>query len=304
MNEHTANAGSRLGWALFATSAALVAAAAILVRGAPGDVPGLEVATAEDVADAVLHLGFAAAGALVVARNRRNLYGWALCLLPLCFEASLFTGAYSTYGTFTHPGSLPAPQFFSLLSDVLFVPCLVLIVTVLPLLFPTGRPPTRRWWLVGAAAGAAVALATTAMTIRPGPVDEDVPSGGANPFGIGGAAGVASALELVGLLLLAVAAAGAIAAVVVRTRRSRGEERRQMKIFLGAVALVFAVFLLPEEQLGLEGQVGQISLAVVGILAFPIATAFAILRPSGQASDRTLHRFERDRGGELGGLGA
>ena len=77
-----------------------------------------------------------------------------------------------------------------------------------------------------------------------------------------------------------------------------------MKIFLGAVALVFAVFLLPEEQLGLEGQVGQISLAVVGILAFPIATAFAILRPSGQASDRTLHRFERDRGGELGGLGA
>jgi hypothetical protein len=47
-----------------------------------------------------------AAGALVVARDRRNLYGWALCLVPLCFEANLFTGAYSTYGTFTveiHP---------------------------------------------------------------------------------------------------------------------------------------------------------------------------------------------------------
>jgi hypothetical protein len=241
-------------------------------------VPGLEVATAEDVADAVLHLGFAAAGALVVARNRRNLYGWALCLVALCFEATLFAGAYSTYGTFTHPGSLPAPQLFSLLSDLLLVPSLALVATILPLLFPTGQPPTRRWWVIGAAAGAALALATTAMAIRPGPVDEDVPSSGANPFGIDGAAGVANALELAGLLLLAVAAAGAIVSVVVRTRRSRGDERRQMKIFLGAVALVFAVFVLPEKQLHLDGEVGQISLAVVGILAFPIATALAILR--------------------------
>jgi hypothetical protein len=259
-------------------SAAFVSAAAFLVRGAPSDVPGLEVATAEDVADAVLHLGFAAAGALVVARNRRNLYGWALCLVALCFEATLFAGAYSTYGTFTHPGSLPAPQLFSLLSDLLLVPSLALVATILPLLFPTGQPPTRRWWVIGAAAGAAIALATTAMAIRPGPVDEDVPSSGANPFGIDGAAGVANALELAGLLLLAVAAAGAIVSVVVRTRRSRGDERRQMKIFLGAVALVFAVFVLPEKQLHLDGEVGQISLAVVGILAFPIATALAILR--------------------------
>ena len=280
MNEHATNAGSRAGWALFAVSAAFIASAAFLVRGAPGDIPGLEVATAEDVADAVLHLGFAAAGALVLARSRRNLYGWALCLVPLCFEANLFAGAYSTYGTFTHPGSLPAPQLFSLLSDLLFVPCVVLVVTVLPLLFPTGRPPTRRWWLVGVAAGAAVALATTAMTIRPGPVDEDVPSGGANPFGIGGADGVANALELAGLLMLVAAAVGAVVSVVVRTRRSRGEERRQMKLFLGAVALVVAVFVLPEKQLHLDGEVGQISLAVVGILAFPVATALAILRPA------------------------
>ena len=279
MSDRAANHGSSAGWTLLTASAAFVAAAALLVRGAPTDVPGLEVATAEDVADAVLHLGFAAAGALVIARDRRNLYGWALCLVPLCFEASLFAGAYSTYGTFTHPGSLPAPQLFSLLSDLLIVPCLVLVVTLLPLLFPTGRPPTRRWWLVGAAAGAAIALATTAMAIRPGPVDEDVPSGGSNPFGIGGAGGVASALELAGVLLLAVAATGAILSVAVRTRRSRGEERRQMKIFLGAVALVFAVFVVPERQLGLEGEVGQISLAAVGILAFPIATGLAILRP-------------------------
>ena len=52
-----------------------------------------------------------------------------------------------------------------------------------------------------------------------------------------------------------------------------------MKIFLAAVALVFAVFFVPEEPLGLSGEAGQIALAVVGILAFPVAVGIAIFRP-------------------------
>jgi hypothetical protein len=263
----------RIGWALLALSVALIAGAAFLVHGAPSNIPGLEVATAEDVVDAVLDLAFALVGALILARQPRNLFGWALLLVPLFFEASLFAGAYSTYGTFTHPGSLPAPQFLSLVSAVVFV----------PLLFPTGRPPTSRWWIVGATAAVSIGLAAISMAIRPGPVDEDVPSSGANPLGIAGAGGAADALEFVGLLLFVLAALGSFASVVVRARRSRGEERRQMKIFLAAVAFVFAVFFLPEEPLGLSGEAAQIALAVVGILAFPIAVAIAILRPGNEA---------------------
>ena len=62
--------------------------------------------------------------------------------------------------------------------------------------------------------------------------------------------------------MLALAVVGSCASVIVRTRRSRGEERRQMKIFLAAVAVVFAVFFVPEEPLGLSGEAGQIALAV------------------------------------------
>jgi hypothetical protein len=138
-----------------------------------------------------------------------------------------------------------------------------------------GRPPTRRWWIVGAAAGASVVLATLSMAIRPGPADEDVPTGGANPLGIPGAGGIADALELTGILLLLLAAVGSFASVAVRTRRSHGEGRRQQKIFLVAVAFVLVVFLVPEEPLGLSGEVAQIALAVVGILAFPIAVKSA-----------------------------
>jgi hypothetical protein len=279
MHEDPSTLSSRAGWALLGLSAAFIAAAAFLVRGAPTHIPELEVATAEDVVDAFLNLAFALVGALVLARQPRNLFGWAFLLVALCFEASLFAGAYSTYGTFTHPGSLPTPQLLSLVSDMLFVPCLVLVVTFVPLLFPTGSPPTKRWGIVGAAAAASVVLAAISMAIRPGPVDEDVPSAGANPLGIPGAGGVADGLELAALLLFFLAAVGSLASVVVRTRRSRGEERRQLKIFFVAVAVVFAVFFVPEEPLGLGGEVEQIALAVVGILALPIAVAIALLRP-------------------------
>jgi hypothetical protein len=51
-----------------------------------------------------------------------------------------------------------------------------------------------------------------------------------------------------------------------------------MRIFLAGVALVFVVFFIPEEPLGLGGAPAQIALAVVGILAFPTAVALALLR--------------------------
>jgi uncharacterized membrane protein YhaH (DUF805 family) len=109
-----------------------------------------------------------------------------------------------------------------------------------------------------------------------------------NPLGIPGAVGVADALELIGVLLLLFATVGSFASVAVRTRRSHGVERRQLKIFLVAVAFVLTVFLVPEEPLGLSGEVAQIALAVVGILAFPVAVAIALLRP-GKTPGRLQH---------------
>lgn len=279
MEEHNSTSSSRAGWAVLGLSAALIAASAFLVRGAPTDVPGLEVATAEDVVDAVLFLAFPLVGALILARRPGNLLGWAFCFVGLCHELNLFAGSYSTYATFTNPGSLPVPRLLSLVSDMLIVPTVVLLVALIPLLFPTGRPPTRRWWAVAATGGACVVVAMTAMAIRPGPVDGDVPSSGANPLGIAGAGGVADTLELAALLLFFLAAVGSLASVVVRTRRSRGEELRQLKIFLAAVAVVFGVFFVPEEPLGLSGEFAQLALAVVGLLALPIAVAIALFRP-------------------------
>jgi hypothetical protein len=277
------------GWLCFGLSVAFVLVAAVLVRGAPTDVPGLEVATAEDVVDSVLDLAFPLVGALVLTRAPGNLFGWAFCLVGLCFEASIFAGAYSTYATFTHPGSLPAGRLLSLASDVLFVLTFVLYLTFVPLLFPTGRPPTRRWWTVGAAAALTILLAATSMIIRPGPVDEDVPTAGPNPLGIAGAGDASDALELAGIVLLFAATLGAFASVVVRARRSSGEERRQLKIFFTGVAIVVAVFVLPTDLLGLDGAVAQIALAVLALTALPATVALALLARDRAGSNSAWH---------------
>ena len=82
MNVRKSTATPRIGWALLALSVAFIVGAAFLVRGAPSNVPGLEVAPAEEVVDAVLNLAFALVGALIIARQPRNLFGWAFLLIP------------------------------------------------------------------------------------------------------------------------------------------------------------------------------------------------------------------------------
>ncbi len=98
---------------------------------------------------------------------------------------------------------------------------------------------------------------------------------------------MADTLEVVALLLFFLAAVGSLASLVVRTRRSHGDERKQLTMFLVGVAVVFAVFFVPDEPLGLDGQAAQIALAVVGILALPIAVALALLRPGRDSGPTT-----------------
>jgi hypothetical protein len=143
-------------------------------------------------------------------------------------------------------------------------------LTLLLLTFPTGRLPEARWRLVGwlAVAGALAAAAGFAFT--PGPL----PSypGVANPLGVAGAQAALGALLGVGNLLYAVALVAAASSVVVRFRRSRGDERQQLKWFAYAGTLAAA---------GISVAAGyEVVLAtaiVVGIAGLGAATAVAIV---------------------------
>jgi signal transduction histidine kinase len=142
-------------------------------------------------------------------------------------------------------------------------------VTFLLLLFPDGHPPSPRWRAVGWLAGTGIALAVAGTMIGLWPVRHAALE---NPDTVQ-PVGVGTAVLPVGFLLTAVAAIGAIASLVVRFRRSTGDERQQLRWFtVAALVVVVGTFL---SFTNLDASYIVLS---IGFFLVPIAVAIAILK--------------------------
>ncbi len=224
---------------------------------------------------------FAIVAALIVSRQPRNTIGWVL-MVPV----SLYVvgGPLAAYIESLAPSS-PAPTG-PLLLIVWFNNWnwLLLIIPLLyiPLLFPSGRPPTPRWRWVGVAvivwATLFVLMATLVKKIsaatKPNLVFD-------NPIGVlrEDMVEVLVGVWIVGLLALVVACA---VALFVRYRRANNTEREQIKWLLYACA-VFLVVYVGGFASGLGGTNslgGQIWGVFFGlsVITLPAAIGVAILR--------------------------
>jgi hypothetical protein len=106
-------------------------------------------------------------------------------------------------------------------------------------------------------------------------------------------------VDLVALPMMLLSGLGAVISVLVRFRRSRGDERQQIKWFAFAAALTFVWILVIEvfeELLSIEGGVPEAILAFTWASAWlvipsiPIATGIAILRYRLYDIDRIINR--------------
>jgi hypothetical protein len=154
-----------------------------------------------------------------------------------------------------------------------------------PLLFPTGRLLSPRWrpvaWLAGVTT--AVLTALTSLRTELGTVEDQVI---ANPIGVAAVGNPEkSPIIPVLIVLLGVLATAAFGSLVLRFRRSRGEERQQLKWFTYASAL------LPLAGLDdfLPAPVGDL-LFGVPIVFLPVAAGIAILRHRLYDIDRLINR--------------
>jgi hypothetical protein len=186
---------------------------------------------------------FAVVGALLVAKRPTNAIGWIMATVAL-MVAIFHTGdTYAAYMMVTrgHPDALAVVSAW--IGSWYWYPLLALALVYLPLLFPDGRLPSRRWLPVAVLSGIGtlgmVALGALADTL---PVNEARGYEIDNPIGIEGLAFVEDLpvfVVLTGILFVGIA--GAAASVVVRFRRSRGVERQQMKWFVYAAALLLLI---------------------------------------------------------------
>jgi hypothetical protein len=231
-----------------------------------------------------LLLAFAAfmgVGALIVANRPGNAIGWVFSAIALLAVTGALAEEYAGYAVRTRPGVLPGGVLAGWYAGWAWYPTVALALVFTPLLFPDGRPPSPPWrlvaWLTGAGTALFIALAAVQPTIEleDGHVVD-------NPIGVAGAVDPEDSLLNIALGLLVVAA---VVSLVVRFRRSRGDERLQLKWFTYAGALLPVVMLgdlLPDE-------VSNVLFAAA-ISFLPVAAGIAILRYRLYDIDRLINR--------------
>ena len=191
-----------------------------------------------------------------------------------------------------HPGGVWAAWYVNW-SLILLFPAGQL--TFLLLLFPDGRPLTRRWWAVfwGAAGLSGAFLVMTWLAPVPVKLGGGLPNV-PNPTAIRGLSHLLYGVLGGGIWIFSfVFLLLAVVSVVLRYRRSAGEERLQLKWFAYATAvslgLIFA--LLPVAPMGTAGQAIYDLAIVAGIgLALPVAIGIAVLKYRLYAIDKIISR--------------
>jgi hypothetical protein len=217
---------------------------------------------------------FAVVGALLVAKKPANPIGWIMAAVGLMVGIFPAGDSYAAYVMTTsgHPDALAVLGAW--IQSWYWYLLLALALVYLPLLFPDGRLPSRRWLpfalLVGIGTLSVVVLGALTDTLSGQSVDYKIE----NPIGVEGLGPVES-LPVFGLLgvFLGLGFLGAGAAVVVRFRRTRGIERQQIKWFLYAAALIPTFSVLDY----IPGPVGAVLFGLV-VIALPTAIGIAVLR--------------------------
>lgn len=252
------------------------------------DLPGAEPMTLEDVVDAVAMLGFGVLGAALVCRRVAEGLGLALVLLAALSALNYLLSGLAQAIANGEPGPPAAAQLLSLAAEAAFIATFYLIAVAPMLLFPTGQLPSRRWrWPAGAVAVGCVASMVSVL-LAPGRVDEDNPAWGDNPIGFAALAGLVDALELVGMMCLAVGVLTGLAAFAVRWIRYRGARRRQLAWFtLSVVVLVTGLVT------DISGSVAvEVATALVVFGSLFVGMGWPLLGPLGRAAEAADRRQE------------
>ena len=259
----------RLAWGLVALALLLLVSATVL-----SVVSGGGIDTGTEVSIWAIGLAFAIVGVLIATRQPGNAIGWIFLAAAVGAGLGALASAYADYWVGGHGGSETLGKTAAWYGNQSWIPFILVPSTFLLLLFPDGRLLSPRWQPVAWCAGAGMAGVFVLQGLHPGPIS-DYPEI-RNPYGI--ESPVLDLLEGVAFLALLIGVLGSAASLVLRFRRSRGEQRQQMKwlAFAGAVAaLTVTIGTVVYDTVGETAANTAIMLSVLGL---PAATGVAVLR--------------------------
>jgi hypothetical protein len=267
VGERSNRAAAILAWSIAAASLVLLLTAGALSylsrSVAPASVNGSNwMDFGIDFGIAVTGASCLTVGALVASRRPRNAVGWLLSVVGLATALGIFTDTYAHYAKAVDLAGTEAAGYLYAINPG---PLLAMFV---PMLFPDGWLPSRRWRPVLWIASVGVLLYAFDAALEPG---------GADPLGVELPANVYGVLVKVSILSLIVGIVGAAASVVLRLWRARGQERQQIKWLVYASSVV-VVGGLGAVRLPLP--VGDVffGLMMYGFAGMPVAVGIAILR--------------------------
>ena len=183
-------------------------------------------------------------------------------------------------------GALPLTVATAWLESLAFGPAIILLAGVVPLYFPDGRLPSRRWrWVVWIAA-LGIVVGILQQAVAAGPLAN---TGIDNPIGIPGFRDLDGLLALVNVLLGVVVLPLAVASSVLKYRRGSSTVREQLKWFSAVALLTVAGFGAGAVPIPAISNWGGF-FGIVGLLLLPIAIGIAILRYRLYEIDRIISR--------------
>jgi len=264
-----------VAWSVGIVSIALMVAALVLflIDRAQGTLPeSVGPWTLLGGIDIAVNIPVPILGVLIASRRPENRIGWLYLGASLVLGIVAFGQVYSAHVLLADPGFLPGGRFMAWLSTVL-LPIPICLLPFLLLLFPTGHLPSRRWRPVAWLSTAVLACLTFSGAVFATTVWAD-PFAGSEEAVADSVPGIALAVFVVAAVAYPVAMLLSFASVVVRFRRSTGDERLQLKWFVAAAAVVAVTF-----SLGFFSDTVAASLAASLSLAFlDVAIALAILK--------------------------
>lgn len=225
----------------------------------------------------VLALLFSLVGGLIIRRQARNSVGYIFCTLGLVYAGGIALGDYA-WISFNRDEWWPFTRAAGYIADVTFQnPSMFGFFVFFFLLFPDGGLPSRRWRPLAFLAAFSIVGLFVNGALRPDLLN---PIPIQNPMGVEALEPVREVLDVSSFAGLVIALVGSVASLVVRLRRSRGDERQQIKWFLAAATvLTTLIAIAPVTFFTPSFPVWAWPVALLtGLSLIPIAAGVAILR--------------------------